>query len=348
MNEQVSTSLEPDSPDAPPVPKVSVAMITYNHEKYIAQAIESVLMQQTSFPIELVIGEDCSTDNTRQVVKHYAKARPDIVRPLLHENNLGVGRNLLDVFASCRGEYIAILEGDDFWTDPLKLQKQVDLMESNPEYSLCGTTARAVTVSVDGEEHQAGTFPACSTESVLNLEDVLAAYPFRTLTFLIRSGLVKFPEWLSRITSCDVCIVLLCAEKGPIAFLNDITGTYRFHDGGIWSGSSPVARYSAARIMLDSLNEHFSGRHAKIFGRRGFQFLEEFCLEGIASGRLVEVKKMYRESFRRFAFCVPISYLSLGVSIYGGHKYVLAWNQVTKRLAIRTRIRRLLGSLKCV
>ena len=149
-------------------------------------------------------------------------------------------------------------------------------------------------------------------------------------------------------TSCDVCIVLLCAEKGPIAFLNDVTGTYRFHDGGIWSGSSTVARYSAARIMLDSLNEHFSGRHAKIFGRRGFQFLEEFCLEGIASGRLVEVKKMYRESFRRFTFCVPISYLSLGVSIYGGHKYVLAWNQLTKRLAVRTRIRRLLGSLKCV
>ena len=342
MSEQVSTSLDPSSSEVPPVPKVSVAMITYNHEKYLAQAIESVLMQQTSFPIELVIGEDCSTDNTRQIVKRYAESHPDIVCPLLHENNLGVGQNLLDVFASCRGEYIAILEGDDFWTDPLKLQKQVDLMDSNPEYSLCGTIARDVIMSEDGEEHEAGVFPTRSTDRLLNLEDVLAAYPFRTLTFLMRKGLVEFPEWLSRVTSCDACIVILCGEKGPIAFLNEVTGAYRIHDGGIWRGSSPLDRYNATRIRLDALNDHFSGRYAKIFARRGFKFLEEFCLEGVANDHLVEIKQMYRESFRRFVLYVPISYFKLGVSIYGGHKFVLAWNQVTKRLAIRTRIRRLL------
>ena len=342
MSEQAPQDLDPPSVDSSPVPKVSVAMITYNHEKFIGQAIESVLMQETDFPIELVIGEDCSTDNTRQIVKHYAEARPDIVRPLLPEKNLGPGQNLMAVLAECRGEYIAILEGDDFWTDLLKLKKQVGLLDSNPEYSMCGTAARDVIVDPDGGEQKAGLFPHRNTKSLYNLEDVLAAYPFRTLTFLFRNELVKFPEWLSRVTNCDICILILSAEKGPIAYLDDVTGAYRIHDGGIWRGSTPLDRYEATRIRREVLSKHFSGRHAKILRRRDFQFLEELCLEGGDSSQLVEVKKIFRESLNRFVFSMPISYLKLGVSVYGGHKLVLVWNRFTKRLAIRTRIRRLL------
>lgn len=346
MSEQASQDLNPDPVDALFVPKLSVAMITYNHEKFIGQAIESVLTQETAFPIELVIGEDCSTDKTRQIVKHYAEARPDIVRPLLHESNLGVGENLMAVFAACRGEYIAVLEGDDYWIDPLKLKKQVELLESNPEYSMCGTVARDVIVSSDGSECEAGIFPHRNTKSLYYLEDVLTMYPFRTLTFLFRNGLVTFPQWLSKVSSCDVCILALHAEKGPIAYLDDVTGAYRIHDGGVYRGSSSLDRYKATRIMIDALGEHLSGRHARIWVRRGFYFLEEFCLEGVANDQLVEVKKIFRESFKRFVLCMPISYLKLGISVYGGHKFVLAWNQVTKRLAIRSRIRRLVARLK--
>jgi hypothetical protein len=213
---------------------------------------------------------------------------------------------------------------------------------------MCGTAARDVIVDVDGGEQKAGLFPHRNTKSLYNLEDVLAAYPFRTLTFLFRNELVKFPEWLSRVTSCDICILVLCAEQGPIAYLNDVTGAYRIHDGGIWRGSSSLTRYKAARIMLEALGERFSGRHAKIWARHGFQFLEEFCLEAVANGYELEAKEMYYESFRRSAFSMPISYLKLGVSIYGGHKFVLVGNQLTKRMAIRTRIQRLLGKLKRV
>lgn len=113
-------------------PKVSVAMITYNHEAFIAQAIESVLMQETDFPVELVIGEDCSTDGTRRIVKAYAEKYPNVIHVLIPERNLGMQRNFRAVLALCRGQYIACLEGDDAWL-PKKIQRQVDILEKQPK-----------------------------------------------------------------------------------------------------------------------------------------------------------------------------------------------------------------------
>ena len=113
----------------PPEVKVSVAMVTYNHEPFIAQAIESVLMQQTEFGVELIIGEDCSTDGTREIVRAYAKRYSERVHLRLPEQNQGAGANFLATLKACRGEYIALCEGDDYWTDPHKLDKQVDFLE---------------------------------------------------------------------------------------------------------------------------------------------------------------------------------------------------------------------------
>src|ERR1700690_3713915 len=119
------------------LPKVSVAMVTYNHEKYIAQAIESVLMQVANFPVELVIGEDCSTDDTRRLVKQYADQHRNLIRVLLPESNLGAHKNYAAVLSACLGEYIAYLEGDDYWTDATKLVRQVEMMDANPAMSFC-------------------------------------------------------------------------------------------------------------------------------------------------------------------------------------------------------------------
>ena len=117
--------------------KVSVHMITYNHEKFIAQAIESALMQQVDFDYEIVIGEDCSTDRTREIVVAYQQRHPDKIRLLLHEQNVGVSLNDIRVYRACRGEYVAWLEGDDYWTSPHKLQKQADFLDSHPACSAC-------------------------------------------------------------------------------------------------------------------------------------------------------------------------------------------------------------------
>lgn len=117
-------------------PLVSVEMITYNHAPYIARAIEGVLRQKTNFPIELVIGEDCSTDGTREIVFDYLGKYPDIVRVVTSDNNVGAAENSFRTEMACRGKYIAYCEGDDYWHDPYKLQIQAEYLENHPECGL--------------------------------------------------------------------------------------------------------------------------------------------------------------------------------------------------------------------
>jgi glycosyltransferase involved in cell wall biosynthesis len=120
-------------------PLVSVVTLTYNHEPYIAQAIESVLAQKTDFPFEYIIGEDCSTDRTRAIVDDYARRHPDVIRVVSGPVNIGAMANIIRVNGVMRGKYIATLEGDDFWNDASKLQRQVDFLERNPEYGVVHT-----------------------------------------------------------------------------------------------------------------------------------------------------------------------------------------------------------------
>jgi glycosyltransferase involved in cell wall biosynthesis len=117
-------------------PLVSVSMVTYNHQAYIAQAIEGVLQQQTTFPFELVIGEDCSTDRTREIVLEYQKKYPSIIRVITSERNVGIKKNVYRTFKVCRGKYLAFCEGDDYWHVSHKLQKQLNYMESHSECGL--------------------------------------------------------------------------------------------------------------------------------------------------------------------------------------------------------------------
>jgi glycosyltransferase involved in cell wall biosynthesis len=119
-----------------PEPLVSVKMLTYNHAPFIAQAIEGVLQQKTNFPFELVIGEDCSTDNTREIVFEYQKKYPDIIRVVTSDRNVGMNNNGLRTLHACQGKYIAFCEGDDYWHNPGKLQKQVEYLEGHPECGL--------------------------------------------------------------------------------------------------------------------------------------------------------------------------------------------------------------------
>jgi glycosyltransferase involved in cell wall biosynthesis len=118
------------------IPPVSVMMITYNHAPYISRAIEGVLQQETNFPFELVIGEDCSTDDTREIVFEYQKKYPNIIRIITSEKNVGMQKNAYRTGKACRGRYLAFCEGDDYWHVPYKLKKQVDYLESNPECGL--------------------------------------------------------------------------------------------------------------------------------------------------------------------------------------------------------------------
>src|ERR1700733_14979577 len=117
--------------------KVSVFMITYNHEKYVEQAIKSIVTQKVNFDFELVIGEDFSTDNTLAICKKYSARYPDIIKLLPSDKNHGLMGNAVRTLNACTGKYIAMCEGDDYWCDPYKLQKQVDFLETNSDYTIC-------------------------------------------------------------------------------------------------------------------------------------------------------------------------------------------------------------------
>lgn len=126
-------------------PKLSVLFITYNHEPYLAQSLDAVLSQKTDFDFEVVVGEDCSTDNTRAILTEYQKRYPDKIRLLFREKNFGrPTQNVYETGMECKGDYIAFLEGDDYWTDDTKLQKQVDFLEHNPGYMGCTHTCEVV------------------------------------------------------------------------------------------------------------------------------------------------------------------------------------------------------------
>ena len=118
---------------------ISVCVITYNHESLIADCLQSILDQKTRYPFEIVIGEDGSSDNTRKIIERYRQDFPDKIKPLPDEGNLGMMPNFISTLQHCNGTYIALCEGDDYWSDQYKLQKQVDFLENNPDYSICFT-----------------------------------------------------------------------------------------------------------------------------------------------------------------------------------------------------------------
>lgn len=219
--------------------KVSVVMLAHNHERYIGQALRSAVTQETDFPFEIVVGEDCSTDSTADIVRSYAERYPDKVRPLLREKNLGMQRNNVDTFSHCTGEYIAILDSDDFWTSPQKLAKQVALMDSDPEY-LVGFHRANVLYEDGRQSHVIPPDPAPEP----TLENLLLSNFIPSLsTMYRRSALPDFPEWYYQVVTYDWPLhVMVLSKGGKIAFLDEVLATYRVHGTSIWSGASERQR----------------------------------------------------------------------------------------------------------
>ncbi|MGA2531665.1 MAG: glycosyltransferase [Candidatus Aminicenantales bacterium] len=209
-------------------------MITYNHENYIRSAIEGVLMQKTAFKIELVIGEDCSTDDTRNICKEHEQKNPAVVKLLQSKVNLGMMLNTLRTLDACRGKYIAICEGDDYWTDSSKLQMQVDLLEANPDYGLVFTDASHY------YEQNDTLIPAYDKtfRRKIPTGDVLPILlqgnnPYRTCTSMFRRSLIR--EYAGILTKHrfkmgDWVLWLFIAGQAKIGYLDHPTAVYRIRE----------------------------------------------------------------------------------------------------------------------
>lgn len=214
-----------------PVPLVSVCIITYNHGKFIRKCIEGVLMQQTHFSFEMVIGDDCSTDDTAAVIREMHAMYPDIIRPIFHSSNVGGVNNAYKYcFPKLTGKYVAICEGDDFWTDDLKLQKQVDFMERHPSVSLCFHRVNSVDENGNEIERQE-ELPMVRTYN----EKEIFHLSIPTLSILFRKCFHTIPEELFRVKSCDTFLCGMLATYGKGADLGFIGASYRIHRGGIYS-----------------------------------------------------------------------------------------------------------------
>lgn len=214
-------------------PVVSVVMITYAHEKFIAQAIESILMQECSFPVELIIANDFSPDNSNAIIELYSSKLPAnfSLKYLNREKNWGMMPNFLDALRQASGRYIAICEGDDFWTDSKKLQKQVDFLEANPEYSICFHAVNIV--------YENGIIPFFkdvneATPETNTIFDLFHHNIIHTMSVLYRN-VKDLPNWMETAYPGDWPLHIINATHGKIKFLNENMASYRVHHGGVHS-----------------------------------------------------------------------------------------------------------------
>ena len=239
-------------------PVVSVAMRTYEHAPFVAQAIESVLIQEAPFEFELVIGEDCSEDGTREIVGRYAERFPERVRAILPAENVGHGEILRRVLDACRGRFVAYLDGDDYWTSTAKLRRQVDHLDAHPEQVSCFHDASLVFGAA--AEPSGLTTPALA-ESSFALEDILTEcfVPSPTMVFR-REVLAALPDWAFESAWIDWLIHIRCAERGPLGYIPEPMAAYRVHEGGMFSALDRVTQIEEDLRFYEQLRPDLPGQ----------------------------------------------------------------------------------------
>jgi glycosyltransferase involved in cell wall biosynthesis len=241
-------------------PEVSVLIFTYNHEPFIVQAVESVLAQRTDFPYEVIISEDCSTDRTRDLVRALQEGHPDRIRLVLSETNQNDNAVLSRAVQLARGDLIATLDGDDYWTSPEKLQRQRDHLRAHPEQSAC--FHNALVVYDDGSRPPEPHNPENQPTLIFG-EDLWTGDPVATCSAMFRRAvIVDLPEWYRTALVGDWPLFMLSADHGPIGYLSDMMAVYRIHARGYWSGQSLAEQAITAIAFLREMNTHFEGRYA--------------------------------------------------------------------------------------
>ncbi len=239
-------------------PKVSVSLVTFNHEKFIAQAIESLLLQEVDFSYEIIIGEDFSSDRTREIVIDYQKQYPDKIRLILPEQNLGCyGQKIfVQTLEACKGEYIALLDGDDYWASPHKLQQQVDYLDNNRECAICFHDVTTIFEDKAELSHRYNNF---EPQRFSGLENILKSNFIPTCSTLYRRGLFdQFPEWYNETVCGDWVLHVLNTKHGKIGYINKSLAVYRVHSNGIFSSMKKIQQLKEAIKCYKLLNEYLN------------------------------------------------------------------------------------------
>jgi glycosyltransferase involved in cell wall biosynthesis len=244
---------------------VSVVMITYAHEKYIENAIEGVLSQNCTFNFELIIADDSSSDNTNFIIDNIIKnhINGNIVKYKRHNVNIGMMPNFIWGLSQANGKYIALCEGDDFWTDSYKLQKQVDFLETNQNFSMCFHSVEILNETINSNFRYPKPF-----NNILKFHDILFRHYIPTCSLVFVNDLLErpLPDWLNNSKMGDIPIELFLADKGKVFYMNDNMAVYRLNNGGITQNKEHIRNgRKAYNFLYLNLRKHFGTRYFILF-----------------------------------------------------------------------------------
>jgi glycosyltransferase involved in cell wall biosynthesis len=301
--------------------KVSVPILTYNHAGYIAQAIESVLQQQVDFKYEIVIGEDCSTDGTRDIVLDFQKRYPTKIRLLLPGKNIGAMRNALQTLQACRGEYVAGVEGDDYWTSPHKLQMQADYLDTHLNCSLCHHNI--LKVYQDGSQEPHHRNPPDQKE-ISTFDDLLEQNFVASCSAMVRRDLISnVPEWVLSLPLLDWLLFLLAARGGYVRYFKEVMGVQRIHQGGVWSRLSVIQQRENTLKFYKKIDAGFAfayhDRIRVVAAEEYFRLGQEYEMEG----DFANARKCVLKCFFADPKCQGVTWPDLYKTIERLHKAIL-------------------------
>lgn len=295
------------------VPLVSICCITYNHSKYIQKCLDGFVEQKTDFIFEILIHDDGSNDGTREIIEEFQERYPNIIKPIFQSENQwskGVrGINYRYNFPRANGKYIALCEGDDYWTDPFKLQKQVDFLEANPGYSLCFHKS-----SVIMDDIQQFVLPSINENKSFIINDIITESNFiRTESMVFRKSVIDNMEILF-VYAGDLFLSLLCASKGKVYFISETMSVYRMHDKGFYSGSSSenvLKRGIEDRIKLNKYFEYkYNIEFRRAIKKRKRQYYLVIFRNSLISRIYRKIKKICRSLITRLlVFIFPCVFL---------------------------------------
>jgi len=291
-------------------PKVSVLLVTYNHEKYIREALDSLLMQETDFDFEIVVADDHSLDSTLAIIEGYRTDNQNI-RVLPSERNVGITRNYQRGFAACRGEYIAVLEGDDFWISPTKLKSLVAFLEQHPECAFCFhrflRLGEASSFSVHPPLEIGGEFALFSAAQLAsdNFIGNFSACVYR------RECIDRLDPALFEMKVYDWMLNIMVAQEGMIGYIPVIMSVYRAHPSGVWSGKTPDEHKPELLELIDEYNKYLDFKFDS-----EFRFHKSALLGQVGQSMSGGRPSMSRRLWRRAKSFVPVALKDLVKSIY--------------------------------
>ena len=287
-------------------PIVSVVVATYGHEKYIREALDSILRQETEFDFEILVGEDNSPDNTRAILKEYEKKHPSVIKLVLRDENIGTTQNVLDLRFRCQGKYVASLEGDDYWTDVTKLQTQLEFLEKNPDYIGVSNTVEGI----DEYGNSLGVYPTwirrdmkVTTEDFLNNRYFSSVATMYRNFFTNRSALKEYSElFTSHRMIGDLTFCLYLLTLGKVHVMNRCMSVYRIRNSELeYNYNSIRNTFEKSRDHIELLNSN--NRFYK--GKLDFSKLYNTHLT-IARNYAITARK--KGDFRRLIGTLPLRY----------------------------------------